>query len=740
MAGQHDDMSRPDAGPLTSGQAGSGGAGPPEQGARHAGAFVVVGNPAFRPLRDLYGGDQEPRLEAVVFPPARALQRTRRLLAAIRIFERPAGSDPAAPEQEASAPLSDEAVESEPDDRPDDARTDAAAIVGTDATDAAEPAEAALAPEAQQQEEDGFADAPRKIAAETGPIDEPAATSDDDTIAETPAEKGEAGEEMAPSAGDPADPPESVAVQAAEPALQADDVIAAPQLLEITQRNAAFQLIATIEVGVDLAGPAGSDVAGQGTRMAVESAPRAAPDRADAAAPDEPPEFDVGPGETEAPVVAEDAEARGTPDRTESANQAEQAESVEDAPNAQGVGSPEDGEAREPDTAGDLADVNARQAEDTMTTDLVPVVGRPTAQLGRERAAREDPHEPSGPVIQLPDLSDEAEDAPAADGSATEAAKGSHGATAQDGNGETVRNRPDATSPTGLDAVPAAPENRAPVVPLRPAPTQKGAVARQGITLSPAASVGGKPKPVLVADNDGLAADGLGKRFKQRQVLRGVSLNVQRGEVVGLLGPNGAGKTTCFYIITGLISADYGSISLDGQDITGLPMYRRARMGIGYLPQEPSIFRGLSVEANIRSVLESVEPDRETREARLDELLAEFSITHLRRTPALALSGGERRRVEIARSLASRPNFILLDEPLAGIDPIALGDIRDLVAHLKDRGIGVLITDHNVRETLEIVDRAYIIYNGEVLMSGQPADIVAHDDVRRVYLGDGFTL
>lgn len=246
--------------------------------------------------------------------------------------------------------------------------------------------------------------------------------------------------------------------------------------------------------------------------------------------------------------------------------------------------------------------------------------------------------------------------------------------------------------------------------------------------------------PRLVTENTGLSANGLGKRFKQRQVLRGVSLSVQRGEVVGLLGPNGAGKTTCFYIITGLISADYGTITLDNQDITTLPMYRRARLGIGYLPQEPSVFRGMTVEQNIRAVLESVESEPDAREAMLDDLMAEFSITHLRRTPALALSGGERRRLEIARALASQPHFILLDEPLAGIDPIALGDIRDLVSHLKDRGIGVLITDHNVRETLDIVDRAYIIHNGEVLMSGNPSDIVRHDDVRRVYLGDGFRL
>jgi lipopolysaccharide export system ATP-binding protein len=249
---------------------------------------------------------------------------------------------------------------------------------------------------------------------------------------------------------------------------------------------------------------------------------------------------------------------------------------------------------------------------------------------------------------------------------------------------------------------------------------------------------GGAPR--LVADNRGLAALDLGKRYNKRPVLRDVSLSVQRGEAVGLLGPNGAGKTTCFYIITGLITADYGTITLDGHDTTDLPMYRRARLGIGYLPQEASIFRGLSVENNVRAALEVVEPIRDRREAMLDSLLAEFSITHLRRAPALALSGGERRRVEIARALASQPGFVLLDEPLTGIDPIAVGDIRDLVAHLKDRGIGVLLTDHNVRETLDIVDRAYIIHDGRVLMDGVPSEIVAHEDVRRVYLGDQFSL
>ena len=246
--------------------------------------------------------------------------------------------------------------------------------------------------------------------------------------------------------------------------------------------------------------------------------------------------------------------------------------------------------------------------------------------------------------------------------------------------------------------------------------------------------------PRLVSENQGLLVEGLEKRFKKRPVVRGANLRIQRGEVVGLLGPNGAGKTTCFYMITGLIAPDHGRIVLDGQDITDYPMYRRARLGIGYLPQEASIFRGLSVENNIRAVLEVVEKSRNRREAMLESLLAEFSITHLRRTPALALSGGERRRVEIARALASSPHFILLDEPFAGVDPIAVGDIRDLVGHLKDRGIGVLITDHNVRETLDLIDRAYIIHDGMMLMEGTPDDIVGNEDVRRVYLGDRFSL
>ena len=247
-------------------------------------------------------------------------------------------------------------------------------------------------------------------------------------------------------------------------------------------------------------------------------------------------------------------------------------------------------------------------------------------------------------------------------------------------------------------------------------------------------------KPRLVADNRGLVGHGLGKSFKRRPVLRDVSIAVQRGEVVGLLGPNGAGKTTCFYIITGLITADTGTVELDGQDITGLPMYRRARLGIGYLPQEASIFRGLTVEQNLRAILEVAEPEPETREAMLDALLAEFSISHLRRASAIALSGGERRRVEIARAIATAPHFILLDEPLAGIDPIAVGDIRELVLHLRDRGIGVLITDHNVRDTLRIVDRAYILHEGRVLMEGAPDEIVSDAEVRRVYLGERFSL
>lgn len=232
----------------------------------------------------------------------------------------------------------------------------------------------------------------------------------------------------------------------------------------------------------------------------------------------------------------------------------------------------------------------------------------------------------------------------------------------------------------------------------------------------------------------------IGKKYKKRTVLKNVSLHVKKGEAVGLLGPNGAGKTTCFYCVTGLITPDYGDVYVGGKDITDMPMYKRARMGIGYLPQEASIFRTLSVEDNIKSILQIVIDDEEQREAMLEELLNEFSIAHLRKSPALALSGGERRRLEIARALASRPNFILLDEPLAGIDPIAVGEIRTLVSQLKNRGLGVLITDHNVRETLDIIDRAYILHGGTVLMEGTPDEIVANEEVRKVYLGDNFSL
>ena len=237
-----------------------------------------------------------------------------------------------------------------------------------------------------------------------------------------------------------------------------------------------------------------------------------------------------------------------------------------------------------------------------------------------------------------------------------------------------------------------------------------------------------------------LAVHSVEKSFGTRQVVRGVSIYVRRGEAVGLLGPNGAGKTTVFYMITGLIKADRGAIELDGHDVTKLPMYQRARLGIGYLPQEASIFRGLTVEQNIRAVLEVVEPSRKKREQELDSLLDEFNIGRLRKSPSIALSGGERRRVEIARALATRPNYMLLDEPFAGIDPIAVGDIQDLVRHLTNRGIGVLITDHNVRETLGLTDRAYIVYAGEILTEGNPDEIVNNPDVRRLYLGEEFRL
>ena len=235
-----------------------------------------------------------------------------------------------------------------------------------------------------------------------------------------------------------------------------------------------------------------------------------------------------------------------------------------------------------------------------------------------------------------------------------------------------------------------------------------------------------------------LTAYNVEKSYKARRVVRGVTLAVGRGESVGLLGPNGAGKTTVFYMITGLVPADAGNITIDGRDVTRLPMYRRARLGIGYLPQEASIFRGLTVEQNIMAVLELVEPNKRRRREELDSLLEEFKITRLRKSPSMALSGGERRRCEIARALASRPSFMLLDEPFAGIDPLAVGDIQDLVRHLTQRGIGVLITDHNVRETMSLIDRAYIIYDGQVLTHGKPEEIIANEDVRRVYLGDMF--
>ena len=250
----------------------------------------------------------------------------------------------------------------------------------------------------------------------------------------------------------------------------------------------------------------------------------------------------------------------------------------------------------------------------------------------------------------------------------------------------------------------------------------------------------GGEAPRLIKRPGFLAVHSVEKSFGTRQVVRGVSIYVRRGEAVGLLGPNGAGKTTVFYMITGLIKADRGAIELDGHDVTKLPMYQRARLGIGYLPQEASIFRGLTVEQNIRAVLEVVEPNRKKREAELNSLLDEFNITRLRKSPSIALSGGERRRVEIARALATRPNYMLLDEPFAGIDPIAVGDIQDLVRHLTNRGIGVLITDHNVRETLGLTDRAYIVYAGQILTEGSPEEIVNDPDVRRLYLGEEFRL
>ena len=282
-------------------------------------------------------------------------------------------------------------------------------------------------------------------------------------------------------------------------------------------------------------------------------------------------------------------------------------------------------------------------------------------------------------------------------------------------------------------------ETRRPEARPQPQPKQQKPAKprRQDTSLAKQAAAAAKH----VAEHGGyLAAHAVEKSFGNRKIVKGASLYVRRGEAVGLLGPNGAGKTTIFYMITGLIPADAGRVELDGYDITALPMYQRARLGIGYLPQEASIFRGLNVEENIRSVLEVVEPDRKKRNYELDALLDEFNITRLRKTPSIALSGGERRRVEIARALATRPNYMLLDEPFAGIDPIAVGDIQVLVRHLTKRGIGVLITDHNVRETLGLTDRAYIIYSGEVLMEGRTEDIVNNPEVRRLYLGQEFRL
>lgn len=249
-----------------------------------------------------------------------------------------------------------------------------------------------------------------------------------------------------------------------------------------------------------------------------------------------------------------------------------------------------------------------------------------------------------------------------------------------------------------------------------------------------------RPDLTLTGGDAGLFITGLRKSYRKRPVIRDVTMQLGRGEVVALLGPNGSGKTTCFYAIAGLVTPEGGQVRVDGRDVTGLPMYRRARLGIGYLPQEMSIFRGLSVEDNILAILEVTYSDRHKRQERLEALLSEFSITHLRRAPALALSGGERRRVEIARCLAADPKYLLLDEPFAGVDPIAVGEIRGLVAKLRTRGIGVLITDHNVRETLEIVDRAYILHDGTVLMSGTADEVVRDENVRRVYLGQSFRI
>ncbi|HUC47929.1 MAG TPA: LPS export ABC transporter ATP-binding protein [Xanthobacteraceae bacterium] len=312
--------------------------------------------------------------------------------------------------------------------------------------------------------------------------------------------------------------------------------------------------------------------------------------------------------------------------------------------------------------------------------------------------------------------------------------------------------QPPAPPPPAPQPAPAhqpAPAPRASTAAPSPPPPAPGVAARPQRPQPPVNGQRPAPRPRRRSDGNGaapgdrsglLAVHGVEKSFVGRKVVKGVSFYVRKGEAVGLLGPNGAGKTTVFYMVTGLIKADEGRIELDGHDVTKLPMYQRARLGIGYLPQEASIFRGLTVEDNIRSVLEVVEPDKKRRARDLDALLEEFNIARLRKTPAIALSGGERRRCEIARALATRPNYMLLDEPFAGIDPIAVGDIQSLVRHLTNRGIGVLITDHNVRETLGLTDRAYIIYSGEVLMEGRADEIVNNPEVRRLYLGEEFRL
>ncbi len=325
------------------------------------------------------------------------------------------------------------------------------------------------------------------------------------------------------------------------------------------------------------------------------------------------------------------------------------------------------------------------------------------------------------------------------------------GGPAQPPSGGAPPNRPIARPP--VEPPSAAPTEAAPSPavaarsaseprdPAALAPALKPVIAR-GATLArpprperPAPPASTSAKAVAA---EGLQVDRIGKSFRGRAVVKGVSLSLKRGEVAGLLGPNGAGKTTCFYMITGLIAADYGAIYLDGGDVTALPMFQRARMGVGYLPQETSIFRGMTVEENVMAVVEMRERDERKAKFRVDELLDELRIAHLRASPAQALSGGERRRCEIARALASEPAFMLLDEPFAGIDPLAITDIREVIRYLANRGIGVLITDHNVRETLDIIERASIIHGGEVLFEGKPEEILADPEVRRVYLGDRF--